>query len=206
MKDYRHFEIGELRTSDEDRKISGYAAVFEKLSENLGFNVREKIKKGAFANSVSGGDVRAFWSHDTAQVLGRTRNGSLKLFEDDHGLGFELNLPDTQLGRDAFTVIKRGDVTGMSFGFEVKADQWERGKDGAPHIRTLLDVELFEVSPTAFPAYPQTNVGVRSLEDVIKKQEEVWEQELAKAKDEDPRVIKLRKLEGISKLEHKAYA
>ena len=154
----------EVREDGEKRTIAGYAAKFNLLSEDLGF-FREKIKPGAFASSISG-DIRALWSHNTDLVLGRTRNNTLRLQEDSEGLFFELDLPDTQLGRDTFTTIKRGDVSGMSFGFMVRKDSWERGTNGAPDIRTLEDVELFEVSPTAFPAYPQTDVSARSLEEV----------------------------------------
>jgi HK97 family phage prohead protease len=161
-------ELAEVRafvSEEGKRQISGYAAVFEKDSQDLGGFV-ERIAKGAFRESISGNDVRALWSHNSDLVLGRTGNRTLKLVEDDYGLKFELDLPDTTLGRDAFTSIERGDVTGMSFGFTVKREDqaWQRGEPGAPHLRTLMRVNLFEVSPTAFPAYPQTAVATRDLE------------------------------------------
>lgn len=174
-KEVRYFPIEQLRAEEKDgvQKIGGYAAVFYKLSENLG-GFREKVAKGAFKDSVSGGDIRAFWSHNPDFVLGRTKSNTLRVWEDDFGLAFELNLPDTSIGRDAFTTIKRGDVSGMSFGFITRKDSWERGKEGSPHIRTLLDVELLEVSPTAFPAYPQTSVAERSVLDTMKEREKEW--------------------------------
>jgi HK97 family phage prohead protease len=161
-------ELAEVRaflSEDGKRQISGYAAVFEKDSQDLGGFV-ERIAKGAFRESISGNDVRALWSHNSDLVLGRTGNRTLRLLEDDYGLKFELDLPDTTLGRDAFTSIERGDVTGMSFGFTVKREDqgWQRGEPGAPHLRTLMRVNLFEVSPTAFPAYTQTAVSTRDLE------------------------------------------
>lgn len=144
--------------------VSGYAAVFNELSEELGvfFKFREKIAPGAFANSISG-DVRAFWSHNPDFVLGRTKNETLSLNEDGKGLRFSLKLPDTQAGRDALTLIRNRTVTGMSFGFFIEEDAWKRGSKTEAPIRTLLKVNLFEVSPVAFPAYPQTEVQARSV-------------------------------------------
>jgi len=202
----RYFPIESVRAEETDgqRSISGYAAVFYKLSEDLG-GFREKIAKGAFKNSVASGDVRAFWSHNSDIVLGRTKANSLKIWEDEYGLAFKLDLPDTQAGRDAFTLIKRGDVTGMSFGFATKKDAWERGIEGSPAIRTLMDVDLFEVSPTAFPAYPQTNVGVRDLEsalEALKEVEKEWmwaDHEKNGTKVEDVR-SRLTKREAACKL------
>lgn len=163
----------EVRSEGDSRTISGHAAKFNVLSENLGF-FREQIKPGAFGSSI-GGDIRALWSHDFSQVLGRTKNGTLRLQEDEIGLRFELDLPDTTLGRDAYTSIKRGDVTAMSFGFFVKRDSWVHGGEGQPDIRTLEDIELFEISPVAFPAYPQTEVHTRALQDIAKRGKEALE-------------------------------
>lgn len=158
-------EIRAEKRDDGKNIISGYAAVFERDSVDFGGWV-ERIAKGAFRESVQKRDVRALWSHNLDLVLGRTSNRTLRIFEDDYGLGFELELPDTTLGRDAFTSISRGDVTGMSFGFDVKPkdQKWTRGEEGQPYVRTLLNVELYEVSPTAFPAYEATNVAVRDTE------------------------------------------
>lgn len=144
------------------RTIAGYAAVFNRLSVVL-WGFREEIAPGAFAASLQN-DVRALWNHDTGQVLGRTVNGSLRLEEDGTGLVFELSLPDTQMGRDAYTLIERGDVSQMSFGFRMLPDgeQW-RIDDAGQYIRRLTAVDLLEVSPVTFPAYTDTSVGVRSL-------------------------------------------
>ena len=103
-------------------------------------------------------------------VLGSTRSGTLRLFEDAQGLRVEADLPDTQAGRDAKTLIQRGDVTGFSFGFTVPqgGDSWSA--DGSE--RTLHSVRLFEVSTgVAFPAYPTTNgtATVRGLEKVAQR-------------------------------------
>lgn len=155
-------------TGDSGKTVGGYAAVFEKLSENLGGFV-EKIAPGAFKRAIEEkADVRALWAHDSSIVLGRTTNGTLRLAENTRGLKFELDLPETSAGRDAFISISRGDVSGVSFGFFVRSDKWEFSEDPAkPHVRTLLDIDIFEISPVAFPAYPQTQVSTRDAREVL---------------------------------------
>jgi HK97 family phage prohead protease len=166
----RYYEIEELeiRAEEEKPKIRGYAAKFEKLSQDLG-GFKEKIQRGAFTKSIRDSVVKALWNHNSDFVLGSTRNGSLKLWEDEVGLRFELETPVTTWGKDAMESIKRGDVDGVSFGFSINKDgeKWEED-DKKSIIRTLTDVRLFEISPTPFPAYLQTNVAVRSAEDILR--------------------------------------
>lgn len=141
-------------------RIVGYAAVFNQLSDVLGW-FREQIAPGAFAEAI-GGDVRALWNHNPDYVLGRTVNGTLRLHEDDHGLAFEVEAPETQWARDALETIRRGDVNQMSFSFETVRDRWEGGTETETRTRTLLQVRLHDVSPVTFPAYPQTSAQVRA--------------------------------------------
>lgn len=151
----------ELRARDGGGStLRGYAAVFDVLSEDLG-GFREKIAPGAFAAAIGRDDVRALWNHNSDFVLGRNVAGTLRLFEDGHGLGVEIDLPETQIGRDAATSIARGDVSQMSFGFYTEADAW--AKVGGLWERTLLELSLFDVSPVTYPAYPQTEVMLRAL-------------------------------------------
>lgn len=144
--------------ADKPATILGHAALFNTPSVFMGF--REVIRSGAFTDSL-GDDIRALWQHDTSRVLGRTKAGSLKLWEDDQGLAFELNPPDTQDGRDAVTLIERGDVDQMSFGFTTppNGDSWSEDEDGIP-LRELNKIKLLEISPVTWAAYPQTGVGV----------------------------------------------
>lgn len=144
--------------------LVGHAAVFNERSENLG-GFREVVAPGAFAEAVQKDDVRALFNHDPNFVLGRNTAGTLRLAEDKRGLAYEVELPDTQTIRDlVIAPVERGDVTGSSFGFRVRpgGQDWAEDDDGVL-IRTLKDVRLFDVSPVTFPAYPQTDVAVRSL-------------------------------------------
>ena len=141
--------------------ITGYAAVFNSKSEDLGF--REIIMPGAFDRALKEAhDVRALWNHNQDMVLGRTKSGTLRLSVDERGLKIETDLPDTQAGRDALTLIGRGDVDQMSFAFRTLTDDW-RTEDGEI-IRELRDLELLDVSPVAYPAYAETSVSARALE------------------------------------------
>ena len=95
------------------------------------------------------------------------RNGTLRINKDARGVRFDLMPPDTSWGRDAIESIRRGDVSGVSFQFSTRrdgtSDTWEKpGADGVA-LRTVLDADLYEVSPVTFPAYPQTSVGLRSV-------------------------------------------
>ncbi|MFJ7831793.1 HK97 family phage prohead protease [Peribacillus sp. NPDC097284] len=154
----------EIREDGEgQRTITGYAVKWEMKSHPMGWFQRfqEQFKKGAFAESLTKEDQRALWSHDTSQVLGRTKNGTLRLYEDDIGLRFELDLPNTTLGNDAYETIKRGDVDGVSFGFRMRKEEWDES-DPDNVTRTVTQADLFEISPVGFPAYPDSQVSARS--------------------------------------------
>lgn len=155
------FELRSAEGDDGNNKIEGYSAVFNKLSNPM-FGFREKIKPGAFKETIKNDDVRALWNHDTSKVLGRTKNNTLKLEEDEKGLKINIEPPETSWANDVMTSIKREDVDQMSFGFNVLEDEWDQN-DKENIIRTLTKVKLFEVSPVTFPAYPQTNVQAREL-------------------------------------------
>ena len=157
----RSFPVVELRaqTTDAGPRILGYAAPFGVLSENLG-GFREMVKAGAFTNTLKANDVRALWQHDPLYVLGRLNNNTLALKEDERGLWFEATPPDTQWARDALVSIQRGDVSQMSFAFNAVNEEWTATSEGL--VRTLIEVQLFDVSPVTFPAYPQTSAQVRS--------------------------------------------
>lgn len=145
---------------DEKRTLAGYAAVFNS-DTSIGDFFIERIAPGAFDKAIKG-DVRALIDHDTGRVIGRTKSGTLRLSVDERGLKVEIDVPDTADGRDLWTLVERGDVSGMSFGFRVTKQEWD--ETGDIPIRTIQEVELYEVSAVAFPAYDDTELGVRALE------------------------------------------
>lgn len=144
-------------------KMVGHAAKFDVLSEDLG-GFRERIAPGTFAKTIQSADIRALYNHDVNLVLGRNKAGTLRLSEDTAGLAFEIDPPDTQYARDLGVSMKRGDVNQMSFGFSTLQDKW--AKIDGEWVRTLLEVELYDVSPVTYAAYPQTDVAVRALQAV----------------------------------------
>jgi len=146
--------------------VYGHAAVFNTLSEDLG-GFREKIKKGAFKRSLAdGADVRALIEHTGGlAMIGRSTSdpATLRMKEDLVGLAVEIDLPDTTAGHDVSVLIDRGDLSQMSFGFRTVQDAWTT--EGGEQVRTVSDVDLFDVSVVAYPAYPDTDVALRSLEE-----------------------------------------
>ncbi|MEA3540534.1 MAG: HK97 family phage prohead protease [Pseudomonadota bacterium] len=123
----------ELRTAG--RRIEGYAATFGTVADLGAF--RERIAPGAFRSAIAG-DVLALLDHDAGKVLGRTRSGTLRLTEDSRGLAFSLDVPETQAGRDVLALAERGDLGGMSFGFNVP----EGGESWDGRTRTLRSIAL----------------------------------------------------------------
>lgn len=153
----------EIRT-DSPTKVFGYAAAFDSpttIRDCTGRTFQETIVKGAFTRSLQEQpDVRLLRDHNPSLLFARTKAGTLRVGEDDYGLWFEADLPDTPEARSLVESVKRGDLDGCSFGFNVVKDAWTEG----PH-RRLEDVTLYEVSITAFPAYEQgTSVDLRSVQ------------------------------------------
>lgn len=167
-KELRSFALNEFRVDSEDDKpkMYGHAAMFNSLSGDLG-GFREQIAPGAFAKSLDSADIRALFNHDSNIVLGRNKSGTLRLSEDATGLAIEIDPPDTQAARDLIVSMKRGDINQMSFGFRTRKDAWN--EVNGEWIRTLLEVELFDVSPVTYPAYLSTDIAVRSMQEAIKQ-------------------------------------
>lgn len=161
MREVRFVSNVQIRAKGNDT-IQGYAAVFNNVIDLGPFT--EEVKPGAFARAIrTGQDVRCLFNHDSNELLGRTGNRTLRLLEDSTGLDFECKLPSSQRARDVYALVERRDLSGCSFGFRVPkgGDKWvERaGKS----LRQLLDVDLQDVGPVTFPAYPETAVAVRTL-------------------------------------------
>jgi len=158
----RYVPLAEVRIKSqtpERSTLKGYAAVFDHPTD-IGNQYRERIARGAFRKSINdGADVRALRDHDPGRILGRSKAGTLRVEEDAHGLWFEVDL-DMRISyaADLARSVERGDVTGASFAFRPIVADWDDEK----RERVLREVALIDVSPTTFPAYEATQVGIRT--------------------------------------------
>lgn len=181
--DKRYINIQELRTSDEDNNpvIEGYFAVFGDIYE-VWDGATESIAPGAFDESISG-DVRSLYNHNDDLVLGRTSAGTMELRQDSHGLWgrVKINTNDTE-AMNAYERIKRGDITGCSFGFNIAEENTEIRDDGTVHWTITKVNPLYEISPCTFPAYEATHVSARkkNLDDIAKRKLELRKIEIRK--------------------------
>jgi hypothetical protein len=169
-REIRIFKGSDLRAKKGANGIEGHAAVFNELSQDLG-GFRERVMPGAFSDDLKNKpDVRALFNHDPNIIFGRTTSGTLRLSEDDEGLKFDCDMPDTQQARDVQTSIARGDISQCSFGFFVESQKWSEEPDPSDAsgkskmlVRELHKVRTFDVSPVTFPAYTGTDVDMRTL-------------------------------------------
>lgn len=153
-----------LRAADGDgRSIGGYAAKFNKLSQNLGGFV-ERIQPGFFDKSAGDGwpGVMARYNHE--MLLGTTSAASLRLAIDATGLDYEVDLLDDTGSERVLKLVTRGDVSQSSFAFYTHEDEWSMSEHGFP-MRTLVSGTLVDVAPVDQPAYLDTSTGLRSLAD-----------------------------------------
>lgn len=164
----RTFAVSDLRMEKREdgdgHVITGHAAVFNSLSEELWPGVKEKIASGAFSN-VLGDDVRLLFNHDPNHVLGRTKSGTLTLSQDAVGLRIKADVPDTQTARDLAVLMARGDVDAMSFAFSVDPQDVRNEPVEGGSVDTILKVKsLYDVSVVTYPAYPAASASFRAFE------------------------------------------
>lgn len=174
----------ELRQEgDGPTKIVGRAAVFYEDGDpgteyQLWTGAVERILPRAFNRALKEKqDVFALINHDPNQVLGRTSAGTLKLTRSAEGLEYEIDPPDTELARALVENIRRGNITGSSFGFRVIDEKVIRGKGGAPDVREIRDVDLVDVSPVTFPAYKSTTAGLRQADCPVEVRAQIEQQQ-----------------------------
>ena len=155
----------DIRTADISHNnglLVGTAIVYNSPSCDLGGFV-EVIEPGAFSEHLSyNPDIRALYEHNSGELLGRTSSGTLKINEYQSGVGVEISPPDTRAGNDCKTLVERGDIKGMSFGFIATQDRWDWNTQPLP-TRYVVKAELCEVTVTATPAYHASNITLRSL-------------------------------------------
>lgn len=181
----RYLQMHDMQTRSDsdtgDLSIEGYFAVFNDIYK-VWEGATESIAPGAFSESVHG-DVRALYNHNDDLILGRTSAGTMELREDEHGLWGKINLNrnDTD-AMNAYERIKRGDITGCSFGFNIEEEIADYKDDGTVHWTITKVNPLYEVSPCVFPAYEATNVFARGkqLDDMKQRKLELRKEELRK--------------------------
>lgn len=152
----------EVRAGANDKmSIGGYAAKFNRMSQNLGGFV-ERIDPAFFNKSRGDGwpDVVARYNHDDNMLLGTTNARTLRLSTDNVGLLYDADLPSSRA--DVYELVQRGDVNKSSFAFVAVEDDWTVNDQGFP-LRTLLGGRLMDVAPVNTPAYLDTSTGLRSL-------------------------------------------
>lgn len=170
----------ETREEADDGKLflEGYFVVFNKETE-LWPGASEEIDPLAFSNTL-GNDIRALINHDTTLVLGRNKSNTLELKTDEKGLWgkIEVNKEDTD-AMNIYQRVKRGDVSGNSFGFNILSEETDYREDGTVKW-TIKEIDLHEVSITTFPAYEDTSIQARSnqLEQYKKRQLEIKKEKI----------------------------
>jgi len=170
----------EIRAGSEKRMIGGYAAKFDRMSQNLGGFV-ERIAPGFFNKSRGDGwpGVIARYNHDDNMVLGTIGGGTLRLGVDDIGLTYEVDLPAARA--DVYELVQRGDVRQSSFAFVAFEDDWTTSDQGFP-LRTLVAGRLMDVAPVNTPAYEDTSVAPRSLEGALRSLAKKFDADIAEVR------------------------
>lgn len=188
MKRKKEIRTAQINSANEEGqlKVRGYAAVFNEPtliweSEYSGYKYFETVDKNAFEGADLS-DVCFKYNHgDVAMILARTRNKTLTLAADDHGLAVQADIAETSTGKDVYELIRRGDLDKMSFAFTVEKQKVEYDERAKTCIRTILKFDkIFDVAVVDFPAYDGTEISTveaRGAEYFRKLEEEMREQE-----------------------------
>lgn len=148
------------RQENDERFIEGYFIRFNEETE-LWDGVFEEIAPEAVDDSLKNNDIRCLFNHDTNIVLGRTGNGTLELRKDEKGLFGRVKInPNDKQALDIYARIERGDINACSFGFNIISEEIQNRDDGTVKF-ILRKIDLHEVSPVTFPAYPTTTIEAR---------------------------------------------
>jgi HK97 family phage prohead protease len=173
MDKERRYLKTELRATRDDSgaTIEGYAAKYNVISEDLG-GFREVLLPGCFELYE---DIVCNREHNDDDPLGRTISGTLKVETDDIGLVFRCSAPNTTLGRDTVELISRGDINSCSFAFIVENEddeEWGETEDGQP-LRSIKRCTVYDVACVTHPAYPQTELALRSLNKALASKQSI---------------------------------
>lgn len=197
-KDREYRNLAELLAPDEEKRVKGYATTFDqpyKLWGDGSYEIWEVVDRNAFAKTdVS--DVIMQFDHQ-GRVFARTRNQTLALRSDEHGLFIDADLGGTEIGRELYEEIKGGYIDRMSFGFTVRGDEWSDRMEDGVEIRTrrITDIgKLYDVSAVSIPANDSTSISVRSLVDgeIARLEAERLEQERLERLEERRKALRER--------------
>ena len=174
----KEIRLAEIRAAEEGQVVEGYALVFEQetvLFEIDGIQYKEIIDR----NALDGADLTDIpfkYNHsDNIMVMARTRNHTLSVAPDEHGLFIRAELANTTTGKDMYELIRRGDIDKMSFAFTVKEDSY----DNQTRTRRIMKIQkLYDVSAVDLPAYDQTSISARSYFTAKAEEEEKAKQAL----------------------------
>ena len=196
----------------EGNKIDGLGVVFydgtPETEYNLFENYFERIDEQAFDGILDSADARGLFNHDTNMLLGRTTSGTMRLIKNQRGIKYEIEMPDTTVGRDVHISIERGDITGSSFSFIPDSIEWsQENRDGVDvEIRTIKSIaKLIDVGPVTFPAYEATTSNARTKENIQKERNKI---ERERNLDDDLLVVAKSKKDKdlqLAKLQLKKY-
>lgn len=184
--EYRNTE-NEIISEENDLKVKGYAVVFDSktlLYESDGIKYYETVDKTAFDNADMSNVVFRYNHDDSFQILARTSNNTLKLNVDKKGLKITAELANTTAGKDIYELIKRHDISKMSYAYIVDKADYEKVSD-VEYVRHIKSIKrLIDVSAVDFPAYNETELDIvkRSFENVINESEMKRKQLIIKSK------------------------
>lgn len=195
-REYRN--LAELLAPDEEKRVKGYATTFDQPYKLWGDNsveIWEVVDRNAFAKTDTS-DVIMQFDHQ-GRVFARTRNKTLALRSDEHGLLIDADLGGTEIGRELYEEIKGGYIDRMSFGFTVRGDEWSDRMEDGVEIRTrrITDIgKLYDVSAVSIPANDSTSISVRSLVDgeIARLEAERLEQERFERLEERRKALRER--------------
>ena len=199
-------------TDDDTLKMHGYistdapSAVLRSRDKSW----REIIPRGVFSRAIDRAmrkkGIDLLFNHDKKLILSTTTNGSLEVLEDEVGLYFSARVSKTSWGKDLYELIKDEVIKGLSFGMIVHDERWSMGRDGVA-LRTILDIDLFEISAVQRPAYPESLLELRDIEVVqVDVPEDLEERDMTGAETVNENEIKIlldRIYEGMTLIAEK---
>lgn len=158
----------EVRQEGDKRTLRGYAAIFG-TTYDMG-HYTESVNR-SFFDGIKLDDVRVLFNHDSNQILGRTKSGTARVFLDEKGLAYEVDLPDSPIGENVRAAAMRGDIDQSSWGFEIgdNGSKWTT-VDGKRHRELVVGRAIWDVSPVTFPANPDTTVALREMAQAEKEE------------------------------------